>query len=259
MGTSPNHMFFTASKITHSRDWVFFPRTRELNEHHTPNASQSTEIPASSESTVHLHYKAHINKHLKAVYEVFNYTLNVILLSARREAQQCPTCCAYTGALRVTAVLLPEEKFLPNAVVITALPHENNFCFPVTTWFAGPAGYMCLAQGSVLPLVVCSEQQRIFATEKRSLSVWCSLQQLSTGKITSERVLQSSPASTREDIPSRPSHEAYLCLSGQATLPWENENGNNCPALYWPSLCLQRLLNTSQPLTLASAMVQHRK
>lgn len=84
MGTSLNHMLFIASKITHSRHRVFFLRTRELNEHHTPNASQSTEISASSENTVLLHYKAHINKHLKAVYEVFNYTLNVILLSARR-------------------------------------------------------------------------------------------------------------------------------------------------------------------------------
>lgn len=202
MGTSLNHMLLIASKITHSRHRVFFLRTRELNEHHTPNASQSTEISASSENTVLLHYKAHINKHLKAVYEVFNYTLNVILLSARHKAQQCPTCCAYNGAPRVTAVLLPEEKFLRNAVVITALPHENSFCFPVTTWFAGPAGYTGLAQGTVLSLIVCSEQRRgVFATENRSLSVWCSHQQLSTGKVMSERVLQSSPASTREDIP----------------------------------------------------------
>lgn len=162
MGTSPYHMFFTASKTTHSRHRAFFLRTRELNEHHTPNASQSTENAASPENTALLHYKVHINKHLKAVYEVFNYTLNVILLSARREAQQCPTCCAYTGAPRVTAVLLPEEKLLPNAVVITAPPHENNFCFPVTTWAAGPAGYMGLAQGSVLSLIICSEQWRVF-------------------------------------------------------------------------------------------------
>lgn len=119
---------------------------------------QSTEISASPENTLLLHYKVHTNKHLKAVYEVFNYTLNVILLSARREAQQRPTCCAYTGAPRVTAILLPEEKFLPNAVVITALPHENNFCFPVTAWSAGPAGYMGLAQGSPLSPIACSEQ-----------------------------------------------------------------------------------------------------
>lgn len=130
MGTSTNHMFFTASKITHSRHQVFFLRTRELNEHHTPNASQSTEISASPENTVLLHYKAHINKYLKAVYEVFNYMLNAIFPSARHKAQQCPTCWDYTGAPRVIAILLPEEKFLPNATVITALPRENHSCFP---------------------------------------------------------------------------------------------------------------------------------
>lgn len=90
------------------------------------NASQSTEISASSENTVLLHCKVHINKHLKAVYELFNYMLNVVLLSARSKAQQYPTCCAYTGAPGVIAILLPAEKHLPNAVMITALPEENK-------------------------------------------------------------------------------------------------------------------------------------
>lgn len=204
-GNIPYHMFFPLPAKQHTPDTKqsFWGQGSWMNiTHHTP---QSTENSASPENTVLLHYKAHINKHLKAVYEVFNYTLNVILLSARRKAQQCPTCCAYTGAPRVTAILLPEEKFLPNAVVITALPHENNFCFSVTAWSAGPAGYIGLAQSSVLFLIVCSEQRRgAFATQNRSFSVWCSYQQLSTGKIISQRVPQSSPASTREDIPSRP-------------------------------------------------------
>lgn len=91
------------------------------------NASPSTEIPASSEMTVLLCCKVHINKHLKAVYELFNYMLNMVLLSARSKAQQYPTCCAtYTGAPGVIAILLPAENHIPNAVMITALPDENK-------------------------------------------------------------------------------------------------------------------------------------
>lgn len=50
----------------------------------------------------------------------------MILLSARSKAQQYPTRCAYTGAPGVISTLLPAEKHLPNAIMITALPEENK-------------------------------------------------------------------------------------------------------------------------------------
>lgn len=90
-----------------------------------------------------LRCKAHINKHLKAVYELFNYTLNMVLLSARSKAQQYPTCCAYTGAPGVISILLPAEKSLPNAVMIPAPPDENKLQLPShysvrrPSWFHG--------------------------------------------------------------------------------------------------------------------------
>lgn len=151
MEKSPNRMLVFASKIMHSVTEYFCwgKGNWTLN----INASQSTEISASSKNTVLLCCEVHIYKHLKAVYELFNYTLNVILLSARSKAQQYPTCCAYTGAPWVISILLPAEKCLPNAIMITALlqlPSHYLVCRP--SWLH--------KLNSRLSVMVCSEQRR---------------------------------------------------------------------------------------------------
>lgn len=104
-----------------------------------------------------------------------------------------------------------------------------NFGSPVTTWFAGPVGYTGWTQGSILSLIVCSEQLRgvtlSFPTEDRSLAARCSHQRRSIGKIKPERVSQSSPAPTCENIPSWIPWSLFLFLwSGNFTLrKWEGE------------------------------------
>lgn len=110
-----------------------------------------------------------------------NNTPHAVLTQEHRELY--PSCCQQKSVFRTPSRLQRYQMRI-------------NFSFPVTTWFAGPAGYRGWTQGSVLspncPLRTAKGYNSLSsATEDRSPAGRCSHQWRSMGKMMPEREVPS--------------------------------------------------------------------